>query len=105
MHKGDPHAILNLQEVTAYDKDGKVIAPLSSDMSSHFDVFTVGKCHDGKTDGNNFCHSDHDMDKDPWLVFGYRADADISKIVVVNRINCCENRIVGASIRICSDSG
>ena len=61
----------------------------------------MGHCHDGNTDDKS-CHS---TDKDPWLVFGYRADAGISKIVVQNRVDCCAERIQGASIRVCSDSG
>ena len=107
MHKGNSRAILNLNEVTAYDKAGKVIAPLSTRMSSESGSFTVDKCHDGKTDGH-FCHSNHlGGDKDPYLVFRYRADADISKIIVHNRIGSeiVKQRIVGASIRICTDSG
>ena len=76
-------------------------------MSSEGSPFTVDKCHDGKTlnENRDICHSNRVWDKDPWLVFGYRAGANISKIIVYNRVDCCANRIVGASIRICSDSG
>ena len=109
MHKGDSR-VLNLKEVTAYDKDGKVIAPLSTRMSSEnsSNKITVGNCHDGTTDDGNFCQSSNNKgDTDPWLVFGYRADAGISKIVVTNRAGNTKylNRIKDASIRICSDSG
>ena len=77
---------------------------MSSEHSSGTN--SVGNCHDGKID-DKFCHSDLKKDKDPWLVFGYQADADIRKIVVANRAfkSAQEIRIVGASIRICSDSG
>ena len=104
MSGDDKLPALNLREVTAYDKDGKVITPLSTRLSSEHSNGSVGHCDDGKID-DKFCHSDNAKDKDPWLVFGYRADAGISKIVVHNRIGCCTIRIVGATIRICSDSG
>ena len=40
-------------------------------------IRNVGNCHDGKWTDAGFCHSDQlkVKDKDPWLVFGYRADA------------------------------
>ena len=105
MHGGNSRAILNLNEVTAYDKAGKVIAPLSTRISGEHSsgLYGLGNCHDGKTDDSKFCHSD--SAKEPWLVFGYWADAGISEIVVHNRVDCCQGRIVGATIRICSDSG
>ena len=107
MHHPDANANLNLKEVTAYDKDGKVIEPLSTRMSSE-NSNTVGNCHDGKTDDSKFCQSSNNKgDTDPWLVFEYRAGAGISKIVVTNRAGNTKylNRIKDASIRICSDSG
>ena len=69
--------------------------------------FDAAYCHDNKIDDSSICHSDDVNDKDPWLVSRYPADADISKIVVVNRDERSEQqkKIVGASIRICSDSG
>ena len=103
----DKHAVLNLREVTAYDKDGKVIAPLTTRLSSEHSSGSnsVGNCHDGKID-DKICHS-ATADDNPSLVFGYRAGANISKIVVTNRAfkSVQEIRIVGASIRICSDLG
>ena len=108
MKGGDKHAVLNLREVAAYDKDGNVIAPVSTRMSSEHSSGSnsVDNCHDGKID-DEFCHSNNNNDKNPWLVFGYRAGTDISKIVVTNRAfhSAQEIRIAGASIRICSDSG
>ena len=79
---------------------------MSSENSSNKQF--VGKCHDGKFNDGNFCQSSNNKgDTDPWLVFEYRAGAGISKIVVTNRAGNTKylNRIVGASIRICSDSG
>ena len=101
-------------------------------MSSEYDSNNrVGNCHDGNND-NKICASasgdkvNPDLilililipiltlililtlihPQDPWLVFRYRAGTDIRKIVVHNRKSCvCVIRIVGASIRICSDSG
>ena len=76
--------------------------------SEHEAGYGVGYCHDGMWTDGKFCQSANGdtVNPNPWLVFGYRADANISKIVVHNRIDaCCQHRIVGASIRICSDSG
>ena len=71
--------------------------------------FDAAYCHDNKIDDSSICHSDDVNDKDPWLVSRYPADADISKIVVVNRVDerdpTIQKRIQDASIRICSDSG
>ena len=76
---------LTLTQVTAYDKDDKAIAPVSARMSSQASHGRVGNCYDGNSTDEKYCHSQKTKDKDPWLVFGYRADANISKIVVVNR--------------------
>jgi len=96
--------IINLREISAYDHDGNVIAPLSTTMSSQHGAGPVGNCNDGKND-KKFCHSDDAKDKNPWLVFQYQTGTDISKIVVVNRNDngLVRKRIVGATIRICSD--
>ena len=98
---------LTLTQVTAYDKADKAIAPVSTRMSSQASHGRVSNCHDGNSTDEKYCQSQKTKDKDPWLVFGYRADANISKIVVVNRAAAADTaiRIVGASIRICSDSG
>jgi len=93
--------ILNLDEVTALDQNGKVFKPTWAGMSSeHSGSYRAGNCQDGKGGSSSVCHS-NTSDKDPWLLFRYTPGSHIKKIVVLNRSDCCGDRIVGATIRIC----
>jgi len=91
---------LNLGEITAYGKDGKKISPAHVSMSStHSGGYDINRCNDGNK--NNFCHTAV-ADKNPTIVFKYHG-ADIAKVVVVNRLECCQDRIAGANFRYCRD--
>ena len=62
---------LTLTQVTAYDKNDNVIAPVWPDMSSHYsNTHSVEKCLDDKWNDSGFCNSANG-DTDPWLVFAY----------------------------------
>jgi len=69
--------------------------------STHSAGFNVNRCNDGNK--NNFCHTSLN-DKKPAIVFKYHG-ADIAKVVVGNRLECCQDRIAGANFRYCRDSG
>merc|ERR1712222_59349 len=92
---------LNLGEITAYDKNGKKIAPLHVFMSSTNGGFNVNLCNDGNK--NNFCHT-KGGDPKASIEFQYHG-ADIAKVVVTNRLDCCQDRIAGANFRYCRDLG
>ena len=70
-------------------------------MSSTYSVsYAVCQCVFGLQTGacphSTFCHSRNDGN--PWLQIDLGEPTFISHVVVVNRINCCQDRIVGYSI-------
>merc|ERR1712032_789754 len=89
--------IINLAEITAYDKDNKVIKPAYTALSSTNYIFSVGRCFDGSK--GNFCHT-KPGDSNPYLLVRYDG-AKLRKITVTNR--GANTRIVGANFQICSD--
>merc|ERR1712032_1797321 len=84
--------IINLGEITAYDKNGQVIKPSSIQLSSQHDSkkYPSSMCLDGirsaKTNAN-FCHTKAG-DRDPSVVLKY-SGADLRKFNVYNRNDCC----------------
>ena len=101
--------ILNLREVTAFDKTGKRIEPSFLAMSSTRPNRQAAKCNELVDMG--FCQTAEEPkpDRNPWLLFGYPAAPRIDKIIVVNRNEASTDRdgfnerISDASIRISWD--
>jgi len=85
---------LNLAELTAYDISGKIISlnkPVT--MSSIYTGYPGSNLVDGKittfSSTNNLC---------PWLYVDLGSDIPLSKIVLTNRQDCCQDRINGFRI-------
>ncbi|XP_071956899.1 uncharacterized protein [Antedon mediterranea] len=58
---------------------------------------------DGNTDGNMLrktCTKTQDTDLNPWWYLDIGSPSAISKIVIYNREDCCEDALVGAEVRI-----
>jgi len=82
--------VINLAEVQLYS-DGIQYAPLVYSLSSHHPTYPASKCFDG--DYNSFCHSYTPRD-----YLDATLSQEITQVVVTNRIGCCEDRIIGATI-------
>ncbi|GMI20659.1 hypothetical protein TeGR_g9858, partial [Tetraparma gracilis] len=91
---------INLSEVQAFDSTGAIIVPTGVAMSSeHSPQYSAENCIDG--DLESMCHSKYDEE---YLRVDYAGDvSSLANIVVTNRNDgndCCEGRIVGATIRV-----
>lgn len=96
---------INLVEVEAFGPGGEPLVPAGIQMSSTYDSDRPSEnCIDGvKESGrDNICHSGSD-DPDPWLRVDYGTKVTIAKIIVTNRLDCCEDRIVGAIISVTNE--
>lgn len=99
-------AYLNLQEIQVFGPDGELLLPMGAVMSSTFEDNTVNKCFDGdRFTSMQLCATlrKGNGDTDPWLRVDYGEGVIISKIVVTNRVDCCKERINGATISLTND--
>jgi|688.fasta_scaffold153030_2 hypothetical protein len=82
---------LNLAELTAYDITGKIISlnkPVT--MSSTMSGYPGSNLVDGNI--STICHTNNLC---PWLFIDLGSDIRLSRIVITNRQDCCQNRIIG----------
>ena len=90
----------------------KVLSNLASDVSEHYENTTHNHrttCVDGIIDKgpsshNNFCliTNHNDLSKSPWIIvdlLGQKFD----KVILHNRVDCCQQLINGASVSITAD--
>lgn len=93
---------INLAEVQAYDAAGSLVAAIDVQMSTTYSAsFSASKCTDGDKTSGSTCHTkDGGQDPDPWLLIAYPIEVTIAKIVVTNRVDCCQDRITGAAIAV-----
>lgn len=97
---------LHLQEIEVYGADGENMPPIGAEMSSTYEANTVDRCFDGDTTTiAQLCATKlkgHE-DADPWLRVDYGEGVVIRRIVVTNRVDCCQSRINGATISLTND--
>ncbi|XP_071955155.1 uncharacterized protein [Antedon mediterranea] len=70
--------------------------------STHSSGAVAGRAIDGKTDGNfgkKTCTHTKTGSENPWWYVDLGSPITIYKIVIYNRKDCCDNRLVGAEIR------
>jgi len=88
---------LNLMEVTAYDASGAVIPAVSALLSSTYsESYPASNCIDG--DSSTMCHSGSNSDS--WLQIDLGSAKEIKSVFIVNRDNCCRDRIDGAVLSL-----
>eukprot|EP00035_Acanthoeca_spectabilis_P009848 m.173592 g.173592 ORF g.173592 m.173592 type:complete len:454 (+) comp14855_c0_seq1:81-1442(+) len=105
-----PRTIINLGEVTVYGCNGQFVVPIRATMSSNHGsgCFPANQCIDfGRTNSTNtshcahsplsMCHSDP-SDSSPTLQIDLGAPTAVSGVFVLNRGDCCQNRIMGFQI-------
>ncbi|GMI27325.1 hypothetical protein TeGR_g10894 [Tetraparma gracilis] len=92
---------INLAEVQAFDLSRSLITPRGAEQfSTHSGIWGLHRaenCIDGNTD--NFCHSGGDGAEE-YLRVDYFGPLDLASIVVTNRPNQFQERIVGARIHV-----
>ena len=95
---------LNLAEIRVYSKNGgpNIITPntavsKSSDYGGSYPASNF-------VDGNlyNFAHSS--CGDVPWIEVDLNSMTDIYKVVVYNRVDCCQSRILGSFLQIKNDT-
>jgi hypothetical protein len=98
---------LNLAEIKVYSKKGgpNIITrntPVTKPSGYQGDVFPAKNFVDGDTGQTyNFaCTSGGDV---PWIQVDLGSMIDIYKVVVYNRADCCQSRILGAVLQILND--
>jgi len=98
---------LNLAEIRVYSKKGgpNIITPNTPvTKSSGFqgDVFPGRNFVDGDTGQTyNFVHTS--CGDVPWVQVDLGSMIDIYKVVIYNRVDCCQHRILGAVLQILND--
>jgi hypothetical protein len=88
---------INLLEVELYGHSGQRVPPSTvyMQLSSTFPGLDAGYCNDMVTKGGLFCHTQAD-DPNPSLRISYPCASgatSLSRVVVVNRETCCQERI------------
>ena len=68
-----------------------------ADMKRYWGIYPPSNLHDGIT--NNFAHSFDETDG-MWVRVNLAYHSSIKKILIYNRKECCQTRIVGASVYI-----
>lgn len=94
---GDPW--LNLTEVQAFDENGIKINGTPS-MSSIMSPFVPTNCTDGNL--TNFCHANGN--KNDWFQLDFGSEKFVSRIIVYNRQDCCQQRLKGSYIQLINNA-
>jgi hypothetical protein len=97
---------LNLAEIRVYSSNGgpNIITPntpISKSSGYQGDMFPSRNFVDSNT--NNFVHTS--CSDVPWIVVDLGSMVDIFKIVVFNRVDCCQSRILGTVLEIYNEGG
>ena len=96
---------LNLAEIRVYSKNGgsNIITPntrVTKSSGYSGDMYPNRNFVDGNT--NNFSHTScYDI---PWIEIDLGAMTDIYKIVVYNRVDCCQSRVLGTVLQLMNSS-
>jgi hypothetical protein len=80
--------VLNLDEVMAFDCFGNYISPVVAHLSgTHSTPYVASNCILNGTGLG--CHS---TGASPWLMVDFGTYVPIARVVVVNRVACCQDR-------------
>jgi hypothetical protein len=81
--------VLNLAEVMAFDCFGNYISPVVAHLSgTHSSPWVASNCILNNTGSG--CHS---TGANPWLMVDFGTYVPISRVVILNRADCCQDRI------------
>jgi hypothetical protein len=99
----DRFEYLNLAEIRVYSYNGgpNIITPNTAVTKSsgyQGDMFPSRNFVDGNL--NNFVHTAGPQTDQPWIQVDLGSTVDIVKVVIFNRTDCCQSRILGAQLRI-----
>lgn len=101
------NGIINLAEVRLFNRANNQIpaSQLLVALSSTHSVFAVQNCFDGNP--GTICHSLNwdSGDSDPKLLVRYPCSEELSRVEVVNRQDCCRERIADFQMRFLDASG
>ncbi|XP_063681935.1 fucolectin-7-like [Bolinopsis microptera] len=69
----------------------------SAEMKNHYGPYPPSNLMDG--DLNNFAHT-LEAEDGMWMRVNLETQSSVTKVIIYNRQNCCQERIVGASVFI-----
>lgn len=98
---------LNLAEIRVYSTNGgpniiKPTTPVTKSSGYNGDAFPSRNFVDGDTGQTyNFVHTS--CSDVPWIEVDLGSMKDIFKIVVFNRVDCCQSRVLGTVLKITTD--
>jgi hypothetical protein len=97
---------LNLAEIKVYRTKGgpNIITPntiITKSSGYQGDIFPVQNFIDGNT--SNFVHTS--CGDVPWIQVDLGSTMELYKVVIYNRTDCCQSRILGATLHILNDEG
>lgn len=92
-------AVLNIAEIQIFSNGVNVAKNKTVTMSSTYsDAYPAVKLVDDVFTGTNFAHtSGNDA---PWMEIDLNTDLSIDQIVIKNRVDCCQHRILGSKLQI-----
>ncbi len=101
---------INIAEIQVYDLNGNLIPSTSASYSDGgLSGFPATNVNDGNL--NNFAHTNTNIDSSgrygtigSYIQIGFSSPVRISRIVITNRKDCCQNRMVGTQVQTFSSS-
>jgi hypothetical protein len=96
-----PEHILNVAEVQVFDRAGNNVSqgkPVAKSSGWAGDMFPGANLVDGNVD--NFAHTSGNAGESPWMRIDLGGPVQVSRIIVFNRVDCCQNRLVGALVQL-----
>lgn len=102
----DHQECLNLAQIMVYSKEGgpNIVKPttiVQKPSGYQGDVFPNKNFVDGY--GNTFVHTS--CGDVPWIQIDLGANVPIYKVVIINRHDCCQHRVVGSYLQIITEKG
>jgi len=88
--------IINISEIVIYDSSGNKITPIGASLSTTYNPdFPASKLIDGSSSFASTVAGPNE-----WMKIDLGSDKQIGKVVITNRVDCCQDRIVGCSLII-----
>lgn len=101
-----PTPQLHIAELQLFTKTGTQLGPADLVLSQS-STLTAEKraaaCFDGSPD--SYCAADESSDPYPSLTMQYKCDAELERVVVTNRVDCCQEHLAGFSMRFFDYAG
>jgi hypothetical protein len=94
---------LNIAEIQIFDPSGNKYTPTGASLSTDYDAanYPAAKLIDGNL--NNFAHTQSTADA--WMKVDLGSDKTIGKIIVNNRADCCQDRVIGSTVIVTKSDG